>query len=426
MTKREYPAVGETLYESVLPNGLTVRVVPKPGYRRTSAVFAVNYGGADRRFTLDGSAVDTPAGVAHYLEHKMFDTPDGDALMTLTAAGADPNAFTSMAMTAYHFDCTGRLDENLRTLLSFVSVPYFTQESVDKERGIIAQEIRMYEDSPEFQVYERFMRCICPEGSPLRDDVTGTVESIQSITPALLYDCHRAFYRPSNMALTVVGDADPARVEDAALSLLPGERAEAPARDYGDTDDLAPAGTFTETRMEVAAPLFLFGCRVAAPPRGEAYLRERVTAGLALRCLCGRSSPFYIDGYASGLLNATFSFDVEQAAGQRIAAFEGETSRDPRKVMDALTAALRRVEADGFDEALFERQKRASLGGRVRALGNFHGLAVGLAEAAFAGYVPLDAFSVLGDITCAEASDWAVRHLRPERFALSIINPKEV
>ena len=164
MRQTDYPAVGETLYSSVLPNGLPVFVIPKPGYRRNFAIFAANYGGADRRFLLDGTEHLTPAGVAHYLEHKMFDTPEGDALMRLNAAGADPNAFTSEAMTAYHFECVDNFGENLRTLLSFVSVPYFTQASVDKERGIIGQEIRMYEDNPDFAVYVNLMKGLFPEG----------------------------------------------------------------------------------------------------------------------------------------------------------------------------------------------------------------------------------------------------------------------
>ena len=185
MQKTDYSAVGETLYSTVRPNGLPIFVMPKPGYRKTFAVFATNYGGADRRFTLAGEAKNTPAGVAHYLEHKMFDTPEGDALMRLNATGADPNAFTSQSMTAYHFECTDHFEENLRTLLSFVSVPYFTQQSVDKERGIIGQEIRMYEDAPDFVVYTDLMKCLFAE-NPLRDSVAGTVESIAEITPEVL------------------------------------------------------------------------------------------------------------------------------------------------------------------------------------------------------------------------------------------------
>ena len=328
MQKTDYAAIGETLYTSELPNGLPIYVLTKPGYRRRFAVFATNYGGADRRFTLGGQTIDTPAGVAHYLEHKMFDMDGWDALMTLNAAGASPNAFTSMAMTAYHFECTERFDENLRTLLSFVSVPYFTQASVDKERGIIAQEIRMYEDNPDYMVYENLLRRLYRH-SPLRDSVAGTVESIQEITPEILYQCHKVFYHPSNMALCVVGDVDPDAVEQTAAELLTPDRAEKPGRDYGEEEDYLPIETLTESAMEVASPLFLLGAKLGRMTTGPEALCERVNASLALRCLCGSSSPFFIRLYSSGLLNTTFGSDVDFAAGQSMVSFGGETPGDP-------------------------------------------------------------------------------------------------
>ncbi len=154
MEKHEYPQLGETLYTAALPNGLQLRVIPKPDFRSCYAAFAANYGGAHMHFSLDGQTLETPAGVAHYLEHKMFDLPNGDnALSILTANGADPNAFTSSGMTCYYFQCTRSFEENLRMLLHFVSTPYFTAETVQKEQGIIAQEIRMGEDSPDLALY---------------------------------------------------------------------------------------------------------------------------------------------------------------------------------------------------------------------------------------------------------------------------------
>ena len=153
MEKLYYPQVNETLYTETLPNGLMVRIMPKPDFNRTFAVFATDYGGADRRFSLGGEWIDTPAGIAHYLEHKMFDMPDGDnALNMLAMNGASPNAFTSSDITAYYFESTKRFQDNLELLLRFVSTPYFTEESVEKERGIIGQEIGMYDDSPDFQI----------------------------------------------------------------------------------------------------------------------------------------------------------------------------------------------------------------------------------------------------------------------------------
>ena len=186
----------ENVWAATLPNGLRVRVLCKPDFQRSYAVFATCYGGADRRFRVNDTWTDTPAGVAHYLEHKLFDMPDGsDALLTLSENGADPNAFTSTNMTAYYFSCTDRFEDNLRTLLRFVSTPYFTDASVAKEQGIIAQEIHMGEDDPDRAVWRDLMRCLLARDGA-RDAVAGTVESIAQITPETLYTCHRAFYAP--------------------------------------------------------------------------------------------------------------------------------------------------------------------------------------------------------------------------------------
>jgi predicted Zn-dependent peptidase len=181
MKSKGYDLIREQVYSEKLENGLSIFVIPKRGYNKRFAFFATNYGGADRRYKLAGQWLDTPMGVAHFLEHKMFDTRDGNALTDLSANGASPNAFTSSDITAYHFECTEKFEENLEILLSFVSVPYFTPESVQKEQGIIGQEIRMTEDDPDYAVYYGLMKALYKH-NPLRDSVAGTVESIAQIT----------------------------------------------------------------------------------------------------------------------------------------------------------------------------------------------------------------------------------------------------
>ena len=222
MKQTFYERIGESVYREVLPNGLQVCVVPKPEHAKKYAFFATRYGGMDTRFCLDGKWLDTPAGIAHYLEHKMFDTKEGNALQELAKNGAEPNAFTSNAMTGYYFDSTEHFEENLEILLSFVSIPYFTEESVAKEQGIIGQEIRMIEDNPDWQLYTRMMQALYQK-STARTSIAGTVESISHITAETLYDCHKAFYTPSNMILTVVGNVDPVHVADLARRILPRE-----------------------------------------------------------------------------------------------------------------------------------------------------------------------------------------------------------
>ena len=263
MKIKGYDKIGEQLYSEKLENGLTIYVMPKKDFNKSYAFFATDYGGADRRFFLSGKWLDTPAGVAHFLEHKMFDTPDGNALSRLSANGASPNAYTSTDITAYYFESIEKFEENLEILLDFVSVPYFTEESVQKEQGIIGQEIRMTEDDPNYVVYYGLMKALFAH-HPLRDSVAGTVESIAEISAETLYNCHKVFYNPSNMVLCVAGDVDPEKIVDVARRVLPKEPGEVPLRDYGPEESLLPVEAYAEKKMEVGLPLFLGGCKITA------------------------------------------------------------------------------------------------------------------------------------------------------------------
>ena len=239
MNKHEYPNLGETLYEEVLPNGLSVLVAVKPGFRKNAAFFATRYGGADRRFKVNGEWIDTPAGVAHFLEHKMFDMPDGrNVLSDFAALGASPNAFTGTGHTAYYFTGSENFMENLRLLLTYVSTPYYTEESVAKEQGIIGQEICMGEDSPGYAGYFQLLSALY-DHHPIRENIAGSVESIAQITPETLYHCHSVFYHPSNMVLCCVGDVDPEAIAAAAREILPDTPGEKPERGYGAPETLS-------------------------------------------------------------------------------------------------------------------------------------------------------------------------------------------
>jgi predicted Zn-dependent peptidase len=422
METRAYESIGEILAAAVLPNGLGLSVVRKPGYAKSCALFATNYGGADRRFLLAGEWKDTPAGVAHFLEHKMFDMPDGgNALNVLSANGASPNAFTSQGMTAYHFESTSGFEENLRTLLRFVSMPWFTPESVAKEQGIIGQEIRMTEDSPDYAVYMGLMKSLYAV-NPVRDSVAGTVESISHITAQTLYDCHKVFYNPSNMALCVVGDVDPARILALAGEELPLAPGEVPGRDYGAPESPLPAAARREAMMHVSAPLSLFGAKITPAAPGEARLRQTLTGELALRCLLGQSSPFYTGLYAKGLLSRDFGYELDYSGGTATVLAGGE-SRDPEAVIAALSEQVNAIAGSGLENALFSRVKKALYGAKLRELGSFSSLTVSLAEGRFAGYCPLDAFEMLGGIDADACAAFVTEYLAEARLSLSVVRP---
>lgn len=424
MQKKEYNNIGETLYSATLPNGLRLRVIPKPGFSSRYAVFGTNYGGAHRRFALDGAMVDTPSGVAHFLEHKMFDLPDGDnALNILSANGANPNAFTSSGATCYYFQCTERFEDNLRLLLHFVSTPYFTAETVRKEQGIIAQEILMGEDNPGMVLYYNLLGQLYAH-HPIRDRVAGTVESISRITADTLYACHKAFYAPSNMVLCVEGDVDPALIERIAAEQLPAALSPVPKADFGEEESLFPSECVHRECMSVSAPQFYIGAKLRPASDGLSLLRQHLVAQLALRLLVGSSSEFYTRLYADGTLNLDFDYEVDYSAGTATVLMGGE-SESPETVLQELRREVEHVSREGFSQSAFERARRASLGARLRGLEDFDNVCVSMVLGEFDGYCALDAIELLGSITCAECSAFVRESLASERLALSIIEPEK-
>jgi len=422
MKFREYNQINEFLYTDTLPNGLTVFVVPKRGFHKKYAFFATDYGGVDRRFRCADKWIDTPAGVAHFLEHKMFETEDGNALEMLSANGASPNAYTSSDITAYHFECIDMFPENLETLLSFVSVPYFTPESVEKEQGIITQEIRMIEDDPDYCLYYGLLKSLF-KSNPLRDSVAGSVNSIEKITADILYDCHKVFYAPSNMALCVVGDIDPSMVFDTAERILPGEKHVIPERDYGSPEARLPEVSDTCKAMEVSLPIFLAGCKVSPAACAQETFWLEIVSALALEVLCGHSSPLYLRMYAEGQINADFSASFDSAAGVAYTMFGGE-ARDPHRVFLEVKDEIQRIIRHGPDAALFERIKKAAIGSHIRALNSFGVIASSIVEGHFRGFDPFTAPDILAKVSIDDTTGFIRESLIPDNMAISIINPK--
>ena len=423
MEKCSFARVGETMYHGKLENGLHVFVFPKPEFQKGYAFFATNYGGMDMRFCLDGVWHSTPAGVAHYLEHKMFDTQEGNALQDLAANGASPNAFTSNDITGYYFDSTEKFEENLRILLSFVSVPWFTQESVDKERGIIGQEIGMIEDDPHWKCYMNLMKALF-QHHPIRVSVAGSVESIAEITPETLYACHKAFYDPANMVLCVAGPVDPEHICDVAREILPKEAGPIAAKDYGEKEQPRAAQSYIEERMEVSAPIFQLGWKGDAQINGEDRLRQELVGGLALEVLLGNSSPLYAKLYREGLINQEFGYSYESSFGCAFLAADGE-SKAPEAVCAAVAAEAARIGREGVDPALWERVKKGVYGNRVRGLNSFENLCVGQAQAFFTGYDFLRFADIFDAITKEEAEELIASWVTGERTALSVVRAKE-
>ena len=423
MNEVNYPRIGETVLSQTLPNGLRVSIVPKPGYRRAYAFFTTRYGGMDLRFRLGDVWHDTPAGIAHYLEHKMFDTADGNALQQLSQNGAEPNAFTGNAMTAYYFDCTEHFEENLRILLSFVSVPYFTAESVEKERGIIAQEIRMTEDTPDWRVYTNLLGCLY-EKSPARIAIAGTVESINEITPETLYACHKAFYDPANMMLCIVGNVDAARVLSIAQEILPESHGLPITRDYGEAERLDVAEKRAETAMEIAVPQFLVGFKCSAAAHGEALLRQSLIGEMACDILLGDSSALYARLYDQGLINTSFGGGFDQLPGIAYL-YAGGECKESETVCRAILDEAARLAREGLEPAFFEQSRRAAFGSALRALNSFENVAVGLADGYFRGFDPYRFPEAYDAITKADIEAFLRENVVEARRATSLLIPRK-
>lgn len=424
MEQKEYFRVGETLYHEILENGLHIYVTPKAEFGKCFAFFATNYGGMDVRFRLNGEWHDTPEGVAHFLEHKMFDTEDGNALQDLAANGASPNAFTSNAITGYYFECTEKFEDNLKTLLSFVSVPWFTPESVDKEQGIIGQEIRMAEDDPDWRVYMNLTGCLYKNHS-VKISVIGTQESIAEITDQTLYACHKAFYDPSNMVLCVAGNVDPEKIVQIAREILPGSDRPAIERDHGNQEPETVASPGKTLDMAVATPIFLIGFKADPPAQeGEARLRQALAGELVYEALLGTSSALYSELYEKGLINKSFSGGYEDYPGCAFIAAGGESS-DPEAVRQAVLDAAADMAENGVGEGFWKRLKKAAYGSRVRSLNSFENICIELAQAHFAGTEYFSFPEVYDQLTKEDIEDCIRRWIVPERTAISIVHPKE-
>ena len=421
MKQTFYERIGEAVCRETLPNGLRINIVPKQDFAKSYAFFATRYGGMDTRFCLNGKWLDTPAGIAHYLEHKMFDTKEGNALQELAKNGAEPNAFTSNAITGYYFDSTTHFEKNLEILLSFVSIPYFTDESVAKEQGIIGQEIRMIEDNPDWQIYTRMMKALYST-SPARTSIAGTVESISHITAETLYDCHKAFYTPSNMVLTVVGNVDPVHVVDIARRVLPREGGPVIPRDYG-TEPAAVAEKETKLTMEVSCPQFLTGFKCTPVDDGEDYMRQSLIGDMACDILLGDSSPLYLRLYDQGLINTSFGGAFEMMPGVAYL-YAGGDSKDARAVAAEIQKEARRLTEEGINEDFYQRVRRASFGSNLRGLNSFENIAVSLSEGYFHGYDPFRFPQVFDTITKEDITAFLRENLTEDRAVLSEIVPK--
>ena len=303
MSWTDYPALGERCYFLTLPNGLAVRVLPKPGFAEKFAFLGTNFGSDDVCFTWNGERHTVPDGTAHFLEHRMFSLPDCDPEDAFSRLGAQVNAFTDYAMTGYYFSCTEHFDDCLRLLLRMVTTPDFPRAAMASEREVIADEIALYADSPADCAQERLYRALYRR-HPIRTPITGTRTSIRRVTPEVLQLCFDAFYRPDNMALIVMGDVDAERVAELARACTPEASSAKVLREPFLQEDPGVFRRRTVRHAAVSLPSFSIGFR--AEP-GEDLIHQAAVGTLAAELLLGESSALYETLYEASLIGADFS-----------------------------------------------------------------------------------------------------------------------
>lgn len=423
MESIHYDNLQETLYYEVMDNGLHVYVLPKPGFQKTYATFATKYGSVDNHFKVQGeSETRVPDGIAHFLEHKMFEEPEGDIFAKFASNGASANAFTSFDQTVYLFSATENIHENLETLIDFVQNPYFTDQNVEKEKGIIGQEINMYQDNPDWRVYFGLIEAMY-KVHPVHIDIAGTVESIGTITKEDLYTCYNAFYHPSNMLLFVVGGVDP----EETMNLVRSNQAGKSYDKQGFIErifDPEPQGVEEkrrESRLAVSLPKCLFGFKEKQVGlTADEQLRRDLTTKLMMDLLFGSSTELYQKLYDEDLISDSFGHEYNSAPQYAFSAVGGDT-KDPDQLLARIRAEVDKLKASGFQESDFERARKKKMGGYLRMLNSPENIAHEFTRYQFRGADLFKVLPVYESITVDDVNRRLQEHVDWDQLAVSIV-----
>ncbi|MFC5472080.1 EF-P 5-aminopentanol modification-associated protein YfmH [Cohnella suwonensis] len=421
MASTPYPKLQETLWHEKLDNGLEVFVLPKPGFTKTYATFTTKYGSVDNHFVPpDGEPIRVPDGIAHFLEHKMFEEPDGDIFSKFASLGASANAYTSFDRTVYLFSATGEVAQNLDTLLHFVQNPYFTDENVEKEKGIIVQEIDMYRDNPDWRVYFGLIEAMYSK-HPVHIDIAGTADSVRSITKEMLYDCYHTFYHPTNMTLFVVGGVDPqatleqVKRDQAAKSFAKGGE----IKRLFEAEPAAVKEPNKELKLPVSLPKCLFGYKEQPPEGGDAVRRELATK-LALEALLGSSSALYQQLYDDNLISDGFGHEYNTGPGYAFSMIGGET-RDPDELVARVSDALRAAADNGIPAETFERTRRKKIGAYLRMMNSPESIASEFTRYRHRGGDLFTVVETYESLTLEETNARLKEHANPSFRSVSVV-----
>lgn len=403
-------------------SGLEILVCEMPGYTTTEAYFGTRYGSVNTRFKTvadDGFTV-VPEGIAHFLEHKLFENEDCDVFSLFAKTGASANAYTSFDRTCYLFSCSENYKESLEILLSFVQEPYFTKETVDKEQGIIAQEIRMSNDNPGTRCFYNMLRGIYHE-HPVKIDIAGTEESIRKIDADLLYKCYNTFYNLHNMVLVVAGNVKADEVLEIVKRKLRACEDVKLQTEFLYEPETVVKKEITE-KMAVGIPIFSIGFK-SAPCSGYEGMKAEIEAFTALSVITNPASEFCKGLMDEGLITSPFSNEVFTGDGYFTSIISGE-SKDPYEVRDRVFGEISRIKTEGLDRRLFENTRKYTYGLSVREFENPESVASLLLNSFYSRTGAFDSLKIIREMTYEDVTETVKKRFDPEKSVLSVIAPK--
>ena len=416
-TKIENSRVGECYYRMKHKSGLTIIVYPKENFRSVYASVGTKFGSINSKFKYKGREINVPDGTAHYLEHKLFESEDVDAFPKYAKTGASANAYTSFDVTCYLFSCTENFGESLKILLDLVQSPYFTEETVAKEQGIIGQEIKMYEDSADWKVMMNLLQGMY-KNHPINIDIAGSVETIADITPEILYNCYKSYYNLNNMVMCVAGNASPDEVIEIADSVLK-ENEEFKTESIFPNEPYEVVTHYTEQVLPVAVPMFELGFKEKAPEH-FASNKELIGTNIILEAFAGEGSALYRELLDKGLINSGFGTEYLEGMGYRGIIFSGET-RNPNAVAEIIRKRTKELHENGISPKDFEIAKRCIYGKLISGFDHPSSIASEIINGEFTGRKIFESIEDIAVLTCDDVNERLKEQLDPENSCLSVV-----
>ncbi len=410
---------GEQYFKFKHPSGLTILVWEMEGFSSTEALFGTKYGSINSRFktSKDADFVEVPSGIAHFLEHKLFENEDTDVFDLYAKTGANANAYTSFDKTCYLFSTGDRYQEALEILLSFVQSPYFTKETVDKEQGIIGQEIRMYDDNPDWRVFFNLLDAVFVN-HPVKIDIAGTVESIANIDAELLYKCYYTFYNLNNMVLSIAGNCNASEVLEIAERFLKKNEDVNLETTFPEEPDYVNKKEVVQ-KLPIGTPIFNIGFKTK-PVFGKDAIKKEMTASIILSLLGGSTSSLYRQLFDEGLINSSFSTEVFSGDGYFVNIFGGD-SKNPREVMSRIQSEIDRAKKDGLDAEEFEIIKKSKYGKLIRGFNNVEACASLMLNSHFNDVDAFETVEILAGITYEDVMSGLNEMFDNDKASISII-----